>query len=147
MSGGKRAAAWVSAVVVGLALVGLGVYLAITDLDRADKLASVIGSFLAAAGLALSGYGLILARRALQSSSRSSGQTVERVRAKSGVDVVDGVGGSVHLGPSQTTSPSAGTSTASAPPQSSGEQTVRDVQAGGHIRIIRGVGGDVDSAS
>jgi hypothetical protein len=147
MSGGKKAAAWVSAVVIGLALVGFGMYLAIADLDRADKLASVTGPFLAATGLAMSGYGIILARRALQSSNRSSGQTVERVRAKSGVDVVDGVGGSVHLGPSQIPSPSAGKSTASAPPQPSGEQTVRDVQAGGHVRIIRGVGGDVDSAS
>jgi uncharacterized protein YoxC len=48
---------WLPAVcflVLALALVGLGVYLWLQGLDRADKLASVIGVFLSVLGLSLS---------------------------------------------------------------------------------------------
>ncbi|MEV6037448.1 hypothetical protein AB0L65_40290 [Nonomuraea sp. NPDC052116] len=45
------------------ALVGLGVYFARVGLDDADKLASVIGVFVALAGLGASAWGLLADRR------------------------------------------------------------------------------------
>jgi hypothetical protein len=45
------------------ALAGLGVYFATAGLDKADKLASVIGVFIAVAGLGVAVYGLIAERR------------------------------------------------------------------------------------
>ncbi|MGW9372215.1 hypothetical protein ACWGVR_19570 [Streptomyces xanthophaeus] len=50
-------------VVAGLGVVGLGVFFAVAGLDDADKLASVIGVFVGLAGLGLSVYGIVLARR------------------------------------------------------------------------------------
>lgn len=67
MNGWKRVAGWV---LFGVALVGLGVYLIAADLDRADKLASVIGGLSAVAGLAISIYGLT------RQPVRHSGQSV-----------------------------------------------------------------------
>lgn len=47
----------------GLALGGLGAFFTTTGLDRADKVASVIGTFATLIGLGLSVYGVVLARR------------------------------------------------------------------------------------
>ncbi|MFC4114794.1 hypothetical protein [Nonomuraea zeae] len=58
----KRALVWTGAVVAVAALVGLGVYFARVGLADADQLASVIGVFVALAGLGVSVYGLITAR-------------------------------------------------------------------------------------
>lgn len=146
MAGWGRVAVWVLAVLLGLALVGLGVWLGVADLDRADKLASVAGVFVGLVGLVLSVYGVVLARRAVRSSGdRGDGQVVERVHASSGLDVVDAVGGSVHLGAGQAIA--SGARAGTVPPQPLGEQSVRDVTSGGHVRVVRGVGGDVDSCS
>ncbi|GGK62550.1 hypothetical protein Sme01_04520 [Sphaerisporangium melleum] len=46
-----------------LVLAGLGVLFSRAGLDDADKLASVLGAFTGVAGLALSAYGVVLARR------------------------------------------------------------------------------------
>lgn len=54
---------WGGAVATVAALVGLGVYFVHVGLDDADKLASVIGLFVAVAGLVASLYGLRLDRR------------------------------------------------------------------------------------
>jgi hypothetical protein len=54
---------WGGAVVTVLALAGLAVYLAEIGLGKADELSSVIGVFVAVAGLAMSGYGLVRERR------------------------------------------------------------------------------------
>ncbi|GIJ64758.1 hypothetical protein [Virgisporangium aurantiacum] len=64
MTGWKLVAAWASAVVFGLTLVGLGVFFVITGLDDAVLWASVIGVFATLIGVGLSGYGVLLARRA-----------------------------------------------------------------------------------
>ncbi|MFC4529214.1 hypothetical protein [Sphaerisporangium dianthi] len=48
----------------GLVLVALGVLFPLAGLDDADKFASVLGAFTGVAGLALSAYGVVLARRA-----------------------------------------------------------------------------------
>lgn len=60
----------------GLAAVGLGVYFAVVGLDEADKLAGVLGLFIAMAGLVLSVYGVVLARRTSGGSPPSPAQTV-----------------------------------------------------------------------
>ena len=137
---------WISAIVAGTAMVAVGVYLAVTDLDRADKVASVTGAIISLVGLGASGYGLVLARRAESAPATDGDQTVERVDARSGIDVVDDVAGSVRLGAAPPPRPSGA---APRPPERAarGEQVVRDVRTGGHVRLIRGVGGDVDSGS
>lgn len=140
--GWKKVAVWLSAVVVGLGIAALGVYLVLDDLERADMLASVAGACISLVGLGLTGYGLVIARRAPQPAAGPGAQVVERADAEGDVDVVDGVAGSVHLG--RPGSPASGPGTPGIP-VTSGEQTVRDVTAKGHIRVIRGVGGDVES--
>jgi hypothetical protein len=66
-----RVLAWGGAAVAVLALVGLGAYFGVVGLDEADKLASVIGAFVALVGLALSGYGLVQERRGAPTPSPS----------------------------------------------------------------------------
>ncbi|WP_182876986.1 tetratricopeptide repeat protein [Microbispora sp. H10670] len=58
--------------VAGLALVALGVLLFRAGLDDADKWASVIGVFVGLLGLGLSGYGVVLSRRALRSDHQAT---------------------------------------------------------------------------
>ncbi len=57
-----RVAKWVGAVVAVAAVAGLAVYFAYAGLDKADKLGSVIGALLGAAGLALAAYGTFATR-------------------------------------------------------------------------------------
>ncbi|AQZ66199.1 unnamed protein product [[Actinomadura] parvosata subsp. kistnae] len=54
----KRVLVWGGAVVAAAALAALIVYFVRVGLDNADKLASVIGLFVAIAGLAVAVYGL-----------------------------------------------------------------------------------------
>ncbi len=58
----NRVLVWSGAVVAVLAVAALAVYLAEVGLDKADKLASVIGVFIALIGLVMSGYGLVRER-------------------------------------------------------------------------------------
>jgi len=54
-----------AALAVGLTVViGLGGYLAVAGLDRADKLASVSGLFVAIVSLGVAVYGMVADRRA-----------------------------------------------------------------------------------
>ncbi len=62
MSG--RAAKWGGGALAAVAVIGLGVYLTAAGLDKADKLASVIGVFIGLAGLATAVYGTVRDRRA-----------------------------------------------------------------------------------
>jgi hypothetical protein len=54
---------WVGGLLTLGALAGLGVYFAVVGLDKASELATVIGLPIALAGLALTGYGMIAARK------------------------------------------------------------------------------------
>lgn len=54
---------WAGAGAAVASVVGLGGYLAVVGLDDADKIASVLGLFVAVAGLAVAVWGLILERR------------------------------------------------------------------------------------
>lgn len=69
--------------VVGLAGVGLGMFLLKAGLDDADKWASVIGVFIGSAGLGISVYGVVLARRSLQSGVDSTAVHVTSAGARS----------------------------------------------------------------
>ncbi|MET8143559.1 hypothetical protein ABZU32_24935 [Sphaerisporangium sp. NPDC005288] len=60
----QRALIWGGAAVAVAAAAGLGVYFARVGLDAADKLASVIGVFVALAGLGVAVYGMVADRRA-----------------------------------------------------------------------------------
>lgn len=60
MSGtAKRGWVWAGAGLTVVAVAGLGVYFAVVGLDKADKLASVIGGLTALVGLAVALYGLV----------------------------------------------------------------------------------------
>ncbi|WP_143044273.1 hypothetical protein [Nonomuraea jiangxiensis] len=54
----RRLPVWAGRAVAVAAATGLALYLVRVGLDDADKLASVIGLFIALAGLATAGYGL-----------------------------------------------------------------------------------------
>ncbi|GAA2815186.1 hypothetical protein [Nonomuraea dietziae] len=59
----RRALVWGGAVVAVAAFAGLGAYFAKVGLNEADKLASVIGLFVAAAGLGMTMFGLVVERK------------------------------------------------------------------------------------
>jgi hypothetical protein len=58
-----RIVKWAGGAVTAAAVVVLGVYFATVGLDKADKLASVLGAFIGVAGLALTIYGNVADRR------------------------------------------------------------------------------------
>jgi hypothetical protein len=58
-----RALKWGGAVAAALAFAGLGAYFAVVGLDKANQIGSLIGSFVALAGLGLSAYGIVQQRR------------------------------------------------------------------------------------
>ncbi|MBT2235778.1 hypothetical protein [Nonomuraea sp. NEAU-A123] len=66
---------WISLLVGGLIAGALGVIFIVLDLEQADQLASVVGVFVALAGLSISIYGVVLARRGEDSSPDSSPAT------------------------------------------------------------------------
>ncbi|MFI6604043.1 hypothetical protein ACIBHX_48100 [Nonomuraea sp. NPDC050536] len=63
---------WIALVISGLMAGALGVVFIVLDLAQADQLASVIGVFVGLAGLGVSVYGLVLARRGAAPDSASS---------------------------------------------------------------------------
>jgi hypothetical protein len=65
----RQALSWAAALASGVLLLALAALFMRTGLDNADKLASVVGALVGVAGLAGSLYGLVLARRSLDSAS------------------------------------------------------------------------------
>ncbi|MFC5823040.1 hypothetical protein [Nonomuraea insulae] len=63
MAMGKSPWVWIVLVLSGLVAGVLGVVFIVLDLAQADQLASVIGVFVGLAGLGVSVYGVVLARR------------------------------------------------------------------------------------
>ncbi|GAB3076682.1 hypothetical protein GCM10027186_36690 [Micromonospora schwarzwaldensis] len=133
-------------IVVGLVGAGLAAFLAAQNLDRANKLAGVIALFFALAGVGLSAYELIGARRA------AGGQSVTDSVVGAGVTQVRGVRGDVRIGPA---APATGTPSApTAPPPAAGSgtggvptgdgQSVTRSWTAGPVRQVDGAGGDVD---
>jgi hypothetical protein len=69
MANRRHVISWVGALASGVVFLALGVLFFRAGLDNADKLASVIGAFVGVAGFGGSVYGLVLARRSLDSPS------------------------------------------------------------------------------
>ncbi|MEV4343279.1 hypothetical protein AB0J83_02190 [Actinoplanes sp. NPDC049596] len=131
---------WVPAVAGGVLVVGLGVFLAVQGLDRADKVASVLGLFVGLAGLGLTVTGAFGARRG------SGGQSVTDSAIGGDVAQVRGVSGSVRIGPAPAAEAPPPPS-ASSPPAGHGSgdaQSVTRSSAKGPVRQVGDVGGDVE---
>jgi len=98
--GSKKTFLWGGLLVVGLTLVGAGVWFGLTQLDTADKWGSVIGSLVALIGLPLTIYGVVLARRSSTqaTSGASQVQTVTGSGIAGSVTQIHGVSGSVSVG-------------------------------------------------
>ncbi|MEV6802992.1 hypothetical protein AB0M91_32310 [Micromonospora rifamycinica] len=141
MTLGSRLRGWAVAFAVGVLVAGLGTFLAIQGLDKADKWGSVLGLFVGLAGLGLAVAGAVGARR------QAGGQSVTGSTIGGGVTQVRGVGGSVRIGPSPAP-PVAPTPPGSSPPVPSpapgGGQAVTGSSTTGPVRQVDGVGGDVD---
>lgn len=60
---GRKRWVWISLMAAGGLVGALGVVFVVLGLDRADQLASVVGVFVGLAGLGVSVYGVVLARR------------------------------------------------------------------------------------
>jgi len=138
MTGGNRVLVWGSAITGGLALIALGAYFVGTGLNRADKLASVIGAFAALIGLGMSVYGVVLTRR---SRPQSAGQTVAGSTVGGEVLQVHGVQGSLHIGQAADPPSSSPPSTPKAAPAN---QSVIGTHTSGRVRQFDGIGGDAE---
>ncbi|MEV4020597.1 hypothetical protein AB0J35_59980 [Nonomuraea angiospora] len=75
-----RVLVWGGALIVVVALVALGLYLTRVGLDKADKLASVIGLFVAVAGLGVAVYGLVIDRQSGSGGVRQQAKAAGRGR-------------------------------------------------------------------
>lgn len=93
---------------VGVDLLGLGVYLALTGSD----LTSLLGVVASITGFSVSGYGVALLRRALKEPASTARWMADQMAAQGRADMRDGVHGAAqHLGPAagQMAKPPAGT--------------------------------------
>jgi hypothetical protein len=142
MTGWKPVLAWAVATIGGLALVGLGTYFVATGLDRADKLASVIGAFVGMIGLAVAMYGVVLARRG---QIQPDGQTVAGSTVGGEVLQVRRVHGGLRVGSraaAPLSAPVVSARSASRPTTTPGGQSVIGTQTSGPVRQVDDVGGD-----
>ncbi|MFI1585593.1 hypothetical protein [Embleya sp. NPDC020630] len=134
--------AWVGGTMAGAAVVGLAVYLAVVGLDEADKWASVLGLFVALAGLAVSVIGVWRER------ASAGGQSVTHSVIGGGIAQVSGTGGNVRItrrgtGPVAPPPTPPGAPPAGAPPVDDG-QWVHGSTVSGPVDQVQGTGGDVD---
>ncbi|MFE3206331.1 hypothetical protein [Embleya sp. NPDC059237] len=133
--------AWIGGVVAGTALVGLAVYLAVVGLDEADKWASVLGLFVALAGLAVSVAGARRERPA------SNGQSVTDSAINGGVTQVSGTGGNVRITRRSARPVVPSPVAPGTPPPAGGAgdgQRVHGSIVSGPVDQVQGTGGDVD---
>lgn len=94
---------------VGVDLLGLGVYLALTGTD----LTSLLGIIAGITGFSVSGYGVALLRRALKEPASTGRWMVDQMAARSGADIRDRLHETPQFGaaaaPGPLTKPPAGT--------------------------------------
>jgi hypothetical protein len=143
MTGARKVLLWTGSVAVGLALIGLGVYFGLAHLDDADKWGSVISAMAALIGLALTVYGIVLARRDPAPGSQSvTDSTIggRLIQAR-------GVRGNLRIGPDVAGSPAVSPATplgTPGDPPGAGRQTIDRSHIAGPVHQIDGVGGDAD---
>ena len=131
-------------IVSGLALLAIATYLVRTDLDKADKLASVGGFLVGILGTAATLYGLLGTH---SKESARSAQKVSSSQVGGNVDQLRGIAGSVQIGPAseraevQTVGPQIASPILTTADEI---QEVMDSAVGGDIRQVEDVGGDVD---
>lgn len=136
-----RAQAWTGGVITGVAVVVLTAYLITVGLDKADKVASVVGLFVALAGLAISVAGL---RR---QEPTAGAQGVDGTSVGGGVTQISGTGGSVkitHRASAASGAPAPIPGAASAAPLGAGGQTVRNSSTTGPVDQVQSTEGDVE---
>ncbi|GIF66152.1 hypothetical protein Ais01nite_41870 [Asanoa ishikariensis] len=137
---GRRAAG----IGVGLLLTGLGVGAAVWDLDRADKIASIVGAAAGTFGLALAGYSLWGMRQ-----SRPD-QSIASTTIAGGVTQVRGTTGNVRItrmtGDVETRLKPINRQPTQIPPLAEpiGGQTISQSQIDGTVTQVDGTGGDVE---
>ncbi|MFE7542942.1 hypothetical protein [Streptomyces platensis] len=133
--------AWAGGAVAVLAVGALAGYLVAVGLDNADKVASVVGLFVALAGLAVSAAGMRRQARA------GGGQAVENSDAGS-ISQVASTDGSVKISRRGTPAgPRPAPPRQATPPAASpgeGGQIVRGTAAAGPVDQVRDTGGDVE---
>ncbi|WP_242625398.1 hypothetical protein [Krasilnikovia cinnamomea] len=131
----------------GVLVAGLGAFLVVEGLDKADKWASVFGLFVGLAGLGLAVAGTVGGRR------HAGGQSVTDSTIGGGVAQVRGVRSNVRIGPgtappaaaAAAASPSAPSASASSPSGGDGDgQSVTRSSTAGPVRQVDDVGGDVE---
>ena len=135
-----RRATRAGAVIAGVALVALTGYLVVMGLDKADKLASVLGMFAGLGGLAISAVGLVGERR-----KRADAQSVRGSSAAGSVTQIRDVKGNVRISREGRTDMGVMPVTPSAPqavPEAKG-QSVHETYVAGDIDQVDGADGDV----
>lgn len=148
MAGRDRVRRWVVAFAAGMLVTGLGAFLAVQGLDRADKWASVFGLFVGLAGLGLAVAGVVDARQ--RGSRQIARQSVSGSTVGGGVTQVHGVNGSLRIGSTAVpTAPPSSASPSSSPAKSADgsdgiAQLLDRSWTAGPVRQIGDVGGDVD---
>jgi hypothetical protein len=144
---GEQMRKWMMAVAGGVLVAGLGAFLAIQGLDKADKWASVLGLFVGLAGLGLAAAGTVGVRQ------HTGGQSVTDATIGGGVAQVRRVRGSVKIGsdasPAASPAPAASpVSPSTRPPHvgtdGNGGQSVTRSSTVGPVRQVDDVGGDVE---
>ena len=148
-----RAQVWIGGVVAVGALASLTAYLISVGLDEADKVASVVGLFVALAGLVVSVLGL---RResAPEDGPPAGGQSVRNSSFGGGITMIRGTRGSIRIsrtgapqpaptgGPRPLPGHPAGAPSADAP--NGAGQHVHGTTAAGPVDMVDGTGGDVE---
>jgi len=92
---------------VGVDLLGLGIYLALSGSD----LTSLLGVIAGITGFSVSGYGVALLRRALKQPASAGRWMADRMATQSGANIPDGLYGAGQFSPTagQVQKPPAGT--------------------------------------
>ncbi|MGW3353537.1 hypothetical protein ACWDA3_60545 [Nonomuraea rubra] len=142
-----RILTWVGGASTIVAASCLASYFVKVGLDKADKLASVLGLFVALVGLVLAIWGVMLARKSVP-STRTSSQSVADGTVHGDVTQIRGVTGSVRIGhsaprfdPGSHTTPTSAASSQAALPE--GQYVIRS-DIGGSVHQIDQVGGDAE---
>ncbi|MGA5442726.1 hypothetical protein ACPCKW_24850 [Streptomyces griseoincarnatus] len=100
MTRSQRIAIWALATSFGLACLGLGIYLAKIGLEKANQVSGIVGLFVALAGLAISVWGAINTRTAMQSPNRSGGEPLRQSQRSGDNSKNIQAGGDINFGDS-----------------------------------------------
>lgn len=138
-----RTRIWIGGMMAGLGPTALIAYLIAVGLDEADKVASVVGLFVALAGLAISASGL----RHQDRRGSGSGQAVSESTVGGGVVQITDATGNVRITHHPTPTPTQAVPPPSRPdpaPAADLAQTVRGSAVSGPVDQLKGIGGDTE---